>query len=100
LWSGVDLFFVLSGFLITGILLRARDQPSYFKNFYMRRALRIFPLYYLTLVAIFVVLPLLWTPATPEVRRVYDAQPWLWGYSEDLAIFFHKEDFFDPWPLW
>lgn len=101
-WVGVDLFFVLSGFLITSILLDARGTEGYFRNFYMRRVLRIFPLYYGTLLVAFVLLPLF--------HRVAVQNEWaLWVYVANFfpargSAFIHfwslavEEQFYMVWP--
>jgi peptidoglycan/LPS O-acetylase OafA/YrhL len=85
-WMGVDLFFVLSGLLITGILLNTKDREHYFRNFYARRCLRIWPLYFSTLLFMFVVVPIL-RPA--EAHQVFASRsmPW-WSYLIFLQNFF------------
>jgi len=85
-WVGVDLFFVLSGFLITGILLDARRDPQYFRNFYMRRTLRIFPLYYGVQVVIFGILPFIASPWSADARTLSSQQAWFWTYTTNLRI--------------
>jgi peptidoglycan/LPS O-acetylase OafA/YrhL len=85
-WAGVDLFFVLSGFLITGILLDTRDRPGYFRRFYARRARRIFPLYYVTLALIILALPLLGGIVKDEAHIVALRQEWLWTYANNIKI--------------
>ena len=65
-WAGVDIFFVLSGFLITGILYDTRSSPTRLRDFFLRRMLRIFPLYYGVLLAAAALTPVfhwLWNPA-------------------------------------
>ena len=81
-WSGVDLFFVLSGFLIGGILMDARDASGYFTTFYIRRFCRILPLYLLWL-ALFILFSAICPPRTPP--------EW---YS---ALFFREIPHFHPW---
>ena len=114
-WVGVDLFFVLSGFLITGILLDSRGSGHYFRNFYARRTLRIFPLYYLVLFLALVVLPRF--PAAHSVIAGDIEMPaqWpYWLYLTNFAVadrgFVHgwvdvawslaiEEQFYLVWPL-
>lgn len=83
---GVDLFFVLSGFLITGILYDARGGPDYFRNFYVRRTLRIFPLHYAVLAFLFVLLPALPLPYPAGLAEAASHQRWLWPYAGNLYL--------------
>jgi peptidoglycan/LPS O-acetylase OafA/YrhL len=86
-WSGVDLFFVLSGFLITGILLRQRGSSNYFRAFYARRVLRIFPLYYAFLALFLIVFPWLTVQSegfwSPDADR---SSIWYWLYLSNIHV--------------
>ena len=122
-WCGVDLFFVLSGFLITRILLAARDGTSYFSSFYARRILRIFPLYYAVVAVSLLLLPNLGELAGSELvsaklarfGAVDEDAVFYWTYLSNLSIaragaFRHgildvswslaiEEQFYLLWPL-
>jgi peptidoglycan/LPS O-acetylase OafA/YrhL len=115
-WIGVDLFFVLSGFLITGILLDAKGGARYFRNFYMRRTLRIFPLYYAVLVVVFLVLPRFHLSARDAALLEEHGQWWYWLYLTNVLAAIHhfaaipleaghlwslavEEQFYLFWPL-
>lgn len=84
-WSGVILFFFLSGFLITSILLGSRDKPRYFHNFHARRALRIWPVYILLLAVCY--LNSDWFIG-PPVWQAIKAAPWL-AYIFFVQNLFH-----------
>ncbi|MEY8878492.1 MAG: acyltransferase family protein, partial [Leptothrix sp. (in: b-proteobacteria)] len=107
-WIGVQLFFVLSGFLITRGLLATQQSDHYFSHFMLKRALRIFPLYYLALGLFTLLLPKLGLIAPPA-----DPTWWLWVYLANWSIPLHlggesmphfwslavEEQFYLLWPL-
>lgn len=118
-WSGVDLFFVLSGFLITRNLLHSVNSDRYYLSFYWKRILRVFPLYYLTLVLCFLVFPALLglagrmeladaavQPST-QIYAWFHVYNWLagirgvWGIPVALSHFWSlsvEEQFYSVWP--
>jgi peptidoglycan/LPS O-acetylase OafA/YrhL len=110
-WVGVDLFFVLSGFLITGILVDTAGRPGYFRSFYIRRVLRIFPLYYAALASfaigfhVFGIERLAPVSTTAESAHWVYLQNWLPLFGVDwtrpLAHFWSlgvEEQFYLCWP--
>ncbi len=105
--AGVDLFFVLSGFLITGILFDSLSESRYFRKFYARRALRIFPLYYGVLIVFFILTPwlgirwhgmnlafLFYLQNTNIAGQFYSFE--VLGHLWSLAV---EEQFYMIWPL-
>jgi peptidoglycan/LPS O-acetylase OafA/YrhL len=117
-WCGVDVFFALSGFLITGVLLDTKSSPDYFRNFYARRMLRIFPLYYGSLVVVFLlrlVLPDAGVWGSHDSLLSPGSLLWPGLYLENFAIFLQgasvtgvtthywslavEEHFYLIWPL-
>jgi peptidoglycan/LPS O-acetylase OafA/YrhL len=86
-WVGVDLFFVLSGFLITGILYDTRRDRHYFRTFYVRRALRIVPVYYGFLLLYFVTAPVL-LPASQVPRLSWGGLAWAASYLSNYPTGF------------
>jgi peptidoglycan/LPS O-acetylase OafA/YrhL len=112
-WSGVDLFFVLSGFLITGILDDAKGTTNYFRVFYARRMLRILPLYYGALLVVFVTPHLVSTPGIARFLVPLKDQLWYWFYLQNVHPLSHpfiglvghfwslaiEEQFYLVWPV-
>jgi peptidoglycan/LPS O-acetylase OafA/YrhL len=108
-WCGVDLFFVLSGFLISGILIETRSATNYFGSFWARRALRIVPVYYTCLAMWFLVFPVV-LPGLgfhPHLGTEHQLPYWTWtanlfgevpqlGHLWSLSI---EEQFYLVWPF-
>jgi len=113
-WVGVDLFFVLSGFLITGILSDTKDGPHYLRNFYGRRILRIFPLFYATLFCIYFVIPHVLTHSPDAIAQLHRLRWFEWLYAGNFGYYLRgypvyptehlwslavEEQFYFVWPL-
>lgn len=86
LWVSVDIFFALSSFLITGILLDSVDKRGYFKNFWARRSLRVFPLYFAIVIFSLVILPHLDHPKMSNFGRIKGDEWYYWVYLQNIPI--------------
>lgn len=116
-WIGLNLFFVLSGYLITQRLYvhLSGSRTSYFTNFYARRILRIFPLYYGCLIIFFILLPVVYQETDKIYKGLDHAQAWYWTYTSNWMIIIHglpdqpglfhfwslavEEQFYIVWPF-
>ena len=109
-WAGVDLFFILSGCLITGILLDEKGTPRYFRRFYVRRALRIFPVYFLMLLITYTLgrawlLPPEGVPPLSTAAYLLNFSNWLALNHSEVPSLEHfwslavEEQFYLCWPL-
>lgn len=83
-WLGVDMFFVLSGFLITGILLESRHNANYWSSFYKRRVLRIFPLYFFVVTVTW--LTVIFIEKAPGRLQGYDSFVWYFTFTPNIAM--------------
>lgn len=85
-WLAMDWFFALSGFLIGGILLDSREKPTYFRLFYLRRSLRIFPIYYAVLLLLTARLLILHHGSDYHSFRLWGSPLWFFTYLANFAI--------------
>ena len=99
-WTGVDLFFVLSGFLITGILYDSKLHTHYFRNFFLRRALRIFPLYYFVLLSMFYFIPLLTSSLHIHQFPIISSPYSLWFFTYFLDVLIALKGWVFPGHFW
>lgn len=109
----LELFFILSGFFVTGLLYEAKRRPHYFRSFYARRMLRILPLYYGALTVLFVMPHLVSAPGAASFQVPLDDQLWYWFYLQNfrplpplfIGLAWHfwslaiEQQFYLVWPI-